>query len=115
MNSWHDFLPSNSVCNVILMINKLDSHFVVFQVCWSLVWLQTKLDSTQSYYHHQDETLQEWAIRIIIIKKPYPPSHFPCIPVQDTYAQTWDKVPWLTQAKKEIEKLKVILNSTLIL
>ena len=50
MNSWHDFFfLSNSVCNVII---KLDSHFVVFQVCWSLVWLQTKLDSTQSYYHH---------------------------------------------------------------
>ena len=48
-------------------------------------------------------------------KKPYPPSHFPCIPVQDTYAQTWDKVPWLTQAKKKIEKLKFILNSTSIL
>ena len=34
-------------------------------------------------------------------KNPYPPSHFPCIPVQDTYEQTWDKVPWLTQAKKK--------------
>ena len=31
------------------MINKSDSHFEVFWLCWS----QTKLDSTQTYYYNE--------------------------------------------------------------
>ena len=38
--------------SIILVINKLDFHFVVIQFCLSLVWLQSKLDSTQSYYDY---------------------------------------------------------------
>ena len=38
---------------IILLIDKLDSRFVVVQFCWSLVWLQTELDSTRSYYHYK--------------------------------------------------------------
>ena len=38
---------------IILLINKLDTHFMVVRFCKSLVWLQTKLDSTQSYYHYK--------------------------------------------------------------
>ena len=34
------------------MINKLDFPFPVVQFSKLLVWLQTKLDSTQSYYHY---------------------------------------------------------------
>ena len=30
-----------------------DSRYAVVWFCLSLVWLQTKLDSTQSYYHYQ--------------------------------------------------------------
>ena len=38
---------------IILMINKLDSRLAVIQFFQSLVWLQIKLDSTQSYYHYK--------------------------------------------------------------
>ena len=37
---------------IILVINKSDSHFAVVRLCYSLVWLQTELDSTRSYYHY---------------------------------------------------------------
>ena len=37
---------------IILVINKSDSHLAIVWFCWSLVWLQTELDSTLSYYHY---------------------------------------------------------------
>ena len=42
--------PIQSV--IILVINKSDSRFAVVRFCLSLIWLQTELDSTQSYYHY---------------------------------------------------------------
>ena len=35
-----------------LWLNKSDSCYAVIQFCWPLVWLQTELDSTESYYHY---------------------------------------------------------------
>ena len=43
--------PIQSV--IILVINKSDSRFAVVWFCLLLVWLQTELDSTQSYYHYK--------------------------------------------------------------
>ena len=37
---------------IILVINKSDSRLAVVRFFWSLVWLQTELDSTQSYYRY---------------------------------------------------------------
>ena len=42
--------PIQSV--IILAINKSNFRFPDVQFCQSLVWLQTQLDSTQSYYHY---------------------------------------------------------------
>ena len=55
--SWFWLISERTFCSLILsviivMINKLHSCLAVFQFCWSLVWLRTKLDSTQSYYHY---------------------------------------------------------------
>ena len=43
--------PIQSV--IILVIDKSDSRFAVVRFCKSLVWLQTELDSTWSYYHYE--------------------------------------------------------------
>ena len=45
-----DIVSSNSV--IKLVINISDALFAVVRFCSSLVWLQTELDYTQSYYHY---------------------------------------------------------------
>ena len=40
------------VVQFILVIKKSDSRLAVVRFCWSLVWLQTELDSTWSYHHY---------------------------------------------------------------
>ena len=47
---------------IILVINESDSRFTVVRFCWSLVWLQTELDSIQSYYHYLSCNALEWMI-----------------------------------------------------
>ena len=37
---------------IILLINKCNSLCAVVRFLWSLVWLQTELDSIQSYHHY---------------------------------------------------------------
>ena len=44
------FMKTYTRC-LVLVINKLDSRFVVVLFCSSLVWLQTELDSIRSFYH----------------------------------------------------------------
>ena len=48
---WQDLVSSNSICNQT-RDEKSDTRFAVVRFCLSLVWLQTELDSTQSYYHY---------------------------------------------------------------
>ena len=79
---------------IILVINKSDSHFMLIKFFSSLVWLQTKLDSTQSYYH-------------CILSPPKPHVHI--VRIKEMIVKQILLVTTLGNVKRKIRRLFVLM------